>query len=434
LSPGRRGTAETVAIMADLAMGRWGAQSERIRDLAVGIVRGAGIDAKDYRGEVDAVHAWMQRSIRYTRDPVGQERVQTPEHTAFVVRAGDCDDFAVLETALLGALGHRTRFVTIGFTPARFSHVYAQVEVAGQWIPIDAITDHPAGWEADGAALRITWPVNRADGFDPVAAAHERGVLGLGGGLGAWYNPASWFGSGPTPPPSPYGPLPDPAWVREQQGAAAADALRVGSAQPGWDAATAEQRKGYLAAVMRVTKQRGAELDQTIARLDTAQRVTAAVATLGTSEAIRAWDQATAKAREYGKIRADALARATAADAAAPLTARALRQAVADGDARVLAAMGPLRPFLAPEAGLAAIPAVAVGLGAAAIVAVVAALGWAIGRVADAIRAAGEAMRATGAAVQASGQGVRSAAPVLLAGIGVLGLWLWMRSRRRAAG
>jgi transglutaminase-like putative cysteine protease len=44
--------------------------------------------------------------------------VQTPEHTAFVAQAGDCDDFAVLETAPLRALGHRTRFVTIGFTPS----------------------------------------------------------------------------------------------------------------------------------------------------------------------------------------------------------------------------------------------------------------------------------------------------------------------------
>ena len=419
LSPGRRGTAETVAIMADLSAGRWGAQSPRIRDLAMRIVQAAGIDAKDYRGEVDAIHAWIQSAIRYTRDPVGQERVQTPEHTAFVARSGDCDDFAVLETALLGALGHRTRFVTIGFTPARFSHVYAEVELRGAWLPLDAITDHPAGWQADGAAVRTTWPVNRPGGFDPVAAARERGI----GGLGAWYNPESWFRPDAPPPPSPYGPLPDPEWVKANRGAAAADALLVGSTQPGWDQATKAQRDGYLRAMMRVGKARGEELDQTISRLDTAQRITAGVATLGGSEIVRAWDQATAKAREYGALRSQALARAAALDGTKPAAALSIRQAVAEGDAKVLGAMGPLRPFLASEAGLGVLPAVAYALGAGAIVAVVVAIGWAISRV-------GDAVRATGDAVESTGRGMKSAAPVLIVGLGVLGLYLWMKHRK----
>jgi len=78
ISPGKRGTAETVAIMACLAMGEWGAKSERIRALAIAIVRAAGVAGKDYRAEIEAIHTWVQRTIRYTRDPVGQETVQTP--------------------------------------------------------------------------------------------------------------------------------------------------------------------------------------------------------------------------------------------------------------------------------------------------------------------------------------------------------------------
>ena len=175
LPAGVAGTARTVAVMADLSAGPWGAQSPRIRDLAMGIVQRSGIDARDYRGEVDAIHAWMQRAIRYTRDPVAVERVQTPEHTAFVSRSGDCDDAAVLETALLGALGHRTRFVTIGFGPAGFSHVFAEVDMHGTWLPIDAITDHPAGWQATGTTRRTVWPINAPGGFDATAAMRGRG-------------------------------------------------------------------------------------------------------------------------------------------------------------------------------------------------------------------------------------------------------------------
>jgi hypothetical protein len=70
LSQGKRGTAETVAIMARLAMGEWGARSERIRALALAIIRDARIAGKNYLAEVLAVHRWVQNSIRYTRDPV----------------------------------------------------------------------------------------------------------------------------------------------------------------------------------------------------------------------------------------------------------------------------------------------------------------------------------------------------------------------------
>lgn len=177
LSAGKRGTAETVSIMARLAMGEDGARSTRIRDLAVAIVRDAGVPAKDYLGEVIAVHRWVQECIRYTRDPVGQETIQTPTHTAFVQRAGDCDDFATLEAALLGALGHPSRFVTIGQTNRAFSHVYLEAQVRGRWIPLDPImSEHPAGWEAPRWAIKKHWPVNRAEGFD---AARES-LDGLG--------------------------------------------------------------------------------------------------------------------------------------------------------------------------------------------------------------------------------------------------------------
>jgi hypothetical protein len=426
LAPGRRGTAETVAVMADLATGRWGAQSAAMRDLALRIVTDAGIDAKDARGEVDAIHAWVQQAIRYTRDPIGQERVQTPEHTAFVARSGDCDDFAVLEAALLGALGHRTRFVTVGFTPSYFSHVYTEVEVRGTWLPLDAIVDHPPGWEVADAALRTTWPVNQPGGFDPIAAARARGVLdgcnGVLAGLGTWYDPRTWFGAEPEPPPSLYGPLPDPAWIYANHGDAGADALRTGSTQPGWDAATPAQRSGYITALRAVFRQQGDAIDRTTAALDTADRVARGVATLGTSEIVRLWDDAVAKARQYGRVRSQALGRAAILAAAQPAAAARLRQAVADGDARVLDAMGPLRPFLAGEAGLGIVPAVAYALGAAAIAAVVVALGWAISQV-------GAALRDAGSAVADAGTGIATAAPVLLGVVGVVALWLWLRHR-----
>lgn len=48
---------------------------------------------------------------------------------------------AILFPALLGAVGYRTRLVTIASNPnapESFSHIYAEVFVRGRWIPMDA--------------------------------------------------------------------------------------------------------------------------------------------------------------------------------------------------------------------------------------------------------------------------------------------------------
>ena len=67
LSQGKRGTAETVAIMARLAMGEWGARSERIRALALAIIRDARIAGKNYPAEMLAVHRWVTQHPLHPR-------------------------------------------------------------------------------------------------------------------------------------------------------------------------------------------------------------------------------------------------------------------------------------------------------------------------------------------------------------------------------
>ena len=162
LPDGIAGTGRTIQAMQSLAFGAWGSRSPRIRALALDIVREAGVPERDYLGEVRALHGWVVRSLRYVRDPINQELLTAPE-TLLEVRAGDCDDHAVLLAALLAALGHAVRFVTIGFDanrPESFSHVYLHGQPAGssRWVPLDAIKkDQPAGWEAPAPVRRI-WP------------------------------------------------------------------------------------------------------------------------------------------------------------------------------------------------------------------------------------------------------------------------------------
>lgn len=149
LSGGFAGTDETVNLMRQMSQGRYGSRSAKIRALAINIVRQAGVVEKNEYAEMLAIHKYVRDQIRYQKDVHGQETLSHPEETAFNSRAGDCDDKAMLEAALLSSIGIPTRFKTIGVTPLQFSHVYLEAHPMGHdWIPLDPIMKNkPAGWE-----------------------------------------------------------------------------------------------------------------------------------------------------------------------------------------------------------------------------------------------------------------------------------------------
>lgn len=138
LAEGDAGTAQTIAAMRGLIDA--GKRDPTIHELAARIIRGAGVAPFDWRGEVTALFAWVRGNVRFTRDVYGDEALHTaPE----IVRLGigDCDDFTVLLCSLLETVGHRTRIVTISSNasdPESFSHVFPEVELDGQWVPVDA--------------------------------------------------------------------------------------------------------------------------------------------------------------------------------------------------------------------------------------------------------------------------------------------------------
>jgi len=109
-------------------------------------------DSKDYVGQATELFKWTKKNIHYVRDPRGVELLRSPFWT-LQNRAGDCDDQAILFSALAEAIGFSTRFKTIkaNFSnPSEFSHVYSQVEIPGKgWVSADTIVPHAnLGWEA----------------------------------------------------------------------------------------------------------------------------------------------------------------------------------------------------------------------------------------------------------------------------------------------
>ena len=127
-----------------------------IRQLAVEIRQAMKVPGKDYLGEVKAVHRFVRDVITYVRDVRNVETLQTPVRT-LANRAGDCDDQAMLLASLLEALGHRTRFVAMGFSaPDQYTHVLAETLYGGErWVPVETTLERPVGWNPPAQVARM---------------------------------------------------------------------------------------------------------------------------------------------------------------------------------------------------------------------------------------------------------------------------------------
>jgi transglutaminase-like putative cysteine protease len=100
----------------------------------------SGIQSGDYNSEINACYYWCCQNIRYQKDPVGVEYVQSPSRT-IKERAGDCDDIATCLAAMLMACGHRVRFALVGFEQGAPSHVYVEVLTPSGWTTLDPVAN-----------------------------------------------------------------------------------------------------------------------------------------------------------------------------------------------------------------------------------------------------------------------------------------------------
>lgn len=137
LLAGDAGTAQTVDLIRQAV---WqGLQDARVRAQLAQILN--TVPAYNTLAELQAIFEWVRANIRFTNDPVGHETVSTASWT-IEHRIGDCDDInAVLIPTLVMMAGIPARLVTVSndpSDPSRFSHVYAEAEVNGRWIPMDA--------------------------------------------------------------------------------------------------------------------------------------------------------------------------------------------------------------------------------------------------------------------------------------------------------
>lgn len=147
LLDGLAGTRQTLREMAAMVRKDAGALDNRQRALAIV----AACQGHDFLCEIRAVFHFCRDQITYRRDPVEREWIQDAARTIGVFGSGDCDDKVVCLATLLGALGHRSRFVVVGHKRDQFTHVYLEVHTNNGWLSLDPTPERaPVGWQAKG--------------------------------------------------------------------------------------------------------------------------------------------------------------------------------------------------------------------------------------------------------------------------------------------
>ena len=126
-----------------------------IREWAANIV--GRVEVNNKQAEASAIFHFVRDRVRYTKDPLGFEYIQTPVVLLQGIQqgdkpAGDCDDMTVLSLSLLKSIGFNVAIKIVSFKEnEKFGHVYGLVQIGYEWVPFDCVRpDQEMGWESNG--------------------------------------------------------------------------------------------------------------------------------------------------------------------------------------------------------------------------------------------------------------------------------------------
>jgi transglutaminase-like putative cysteine protease len=120
------------------------------------------IEVNNKKAEASAIFNFVRDNVRYTKDPLGFEYLQTPTYLLEDIRlyqagqgdrpVGDCDDMTLLSLSLLKSIGFQVAIKVVSFSESKkFAHVYGLVQIGYDWVPFDCVRpDQDMGWESKG--------------------------------------------------------------------------------------------------------------------------------------------------------------------------------------------------------------------------------------------------------------------------------------------
>jgi transglutaminase-like putative cysteine protease len=153
---GDAGAIATLKIMRQYVRAAVRNPAQIVRAKALELVRPYA--ARRSLAEIRVCYEYVRDAVRYVRDPVDVELVQTPEATLEIMQ-GDCDDKSTLLAALLTTIGHPCRFVALGFNGNGFSHVLVETRSGAGWLPLETILPVTMGWYPEGVTKRYVLSV-----------------------------------------------------------------------------------------------------------------------------------------------------------------------------------------------------------------------------------------------------------------------------------
>jgi transglutaminase-like putative cysteine protease len=131
-----------------------------VREWAKKIVSRVTVNEK--KEEASSIFDFVRDNVRYTKDPLGFEYLQTPPVLLEDIRlyqdgrgdrpVGDCDDMTLLSLSLLKSIGFQVAIKVVSFSESKkFGHVYGLVQIGYDWVPFDCVRpDQDMGWESKG--------------------------------------------------------------------------------------------------------------------------------------------------------------------------------------------------------------------------------------------------------------------------------------------
>lgn len=126
----------------------------QFREIAGGFLSGRDFSGNwlirpyDQFGELRAIYEFVQRNVRYTKDPFGMEgrdvtRAIFPPDKTMRDGIGDCDDQVVLAGTLAHTVGYPVKLRGISQSGTHFDHTYALAGVRTRkgyrWVPVDTV-------------------------------------------------------------------------------------------------------------------------------------------------------------------------------------------------------------------------------------------------------------------------------------------------------
>ena len=112
--------------------------------------------------QIAGIYDFVKNTFPYLPDPIHYEffihpRLMAENYFAGYIRGADCDDHALLASAMLRSLGYEAKVLLVDSAGnGEIDHALAQVNTPIGWVNVDTVANCPLGWQFN---YRIAVPV-----------------------------------------------------------------------------------------------------------------------------------------------------------------------------------------------------------------------------------------------------------------------------------